>query len=608
MAILTSTTAGVLAAPGPIWDNVPVKYDTDVIVLGGGPSGVGAAIAAARSGAKVLLIEQYSFLGGMGTAAEVNVFMNWAYTGGIFQEVLQRLSALNARNTSVYDIPTMQMILDDMVGEAGVKVLYYTRGIGVTTAAGKPHNGQPTRHVTGLVIQNKSGVQIARAKTYIDCSGDADLAAFAGAPFEIGRPEDGKPMPMTMIFRVGGCTWEGGDLGKYHPDLKQYWASTGFGPNPGEVTFNATRILNHLGTDGESLSEATILGRREVLKMFRLLKEYVPGFEHSYLLALPTQIGVRESRRVMGATVLTGEQVLAGMQRGDVIARCKYDVDIHNPTGAGAQIIRLKQPYDIPFRCLIPRGVDNLLIAGRPISADHVAESSLRIQPTCFALGQAAGTAAAICSRAGIGPWDMEPQVQNLQAALIKQGADLGADAARRVGLYDEWRRRQLEYRRNNAAVPEGGFTDLPVGHPAREAAIELAKLGVFSGNPDGSFDADGIADTCQVVQVLWRALRATELEPRRDLIDVAMPAKLKGLWWVDSLQDLAERRIITEPELATFDTRTITEATLRTWVERAYPNSAGKLSDLPPELRQPDQVTRGGVAFLLWEAVKGAE
>ena len=610
--------AGLPAIAGPNWDHVPVAYDVDVVVLGGGPSGVAAAIAAARNGAKVLLVEQYSFLGGMGTAAEVNVFMPWANTGGIFQEMLGKLSEVNGRAGAVFDIPTMQMLLDDMTQEAGVHVLYYTRGIAATTAPGKPWNGQATSHITGLVIQNKTGIQLVHAKTYIDCSGDGDLAAFAGAPFEMGRPDDGKPggsqlpQPMTMIFRVGGCNWKGGDLAQYHPDLAKYWCSTGPGPNPGEITFNATRILNHSGVSGESLSDATILGRREVLTMFRLLREHVPGFEKAYLLALPTQIGVRETRRVIGASsdpkkqVLTGDDVLSGRTRGDVIARCKYDVDIHNPTGEGGQIIRLKAPYDIPYRCLIPRGVDNLLIAGRPISADHVAHSSLRVQPTCYALGQAAGTAAAICVQHQVGPWDLAPYLDDLQKTLIKQGADLGDERARLLGVYPDWRRWQLQYRRNKAALPPGGFSDLPPGHPAREAATELAKLGVFSGVGGGKFGADEPAPAAQLVTVISRVLAATELDTPPAPTKVTLPAALSDEWWSEGLRELAERGVITGDETTAFSPDASDETTLRLWLGRAFPKTGVSLPALPVELQQPGTVSRSAAAYLLWECVKG--
>ena len=606
-------SAGLPAtAGGPIWDHVPVAYDVDVVVLGGGPSGVAAAISAARNGAKVLLVEQYSFLGGMGTAAEVNVFMPWANTGGIFQELLEKLSEVNGRAGAVFDIPTMQMVLDDMTQEAGVHVLYYTRGIAATTASGKPWRGQPTRHITGLIIQNKTGIQLVHAKTYIDCSGDGDLAAFAGAPFEIGSPGGGPPQPMTMIFRVGGCTWKGGDLVQYSPDFAKYWCSTGFGPNPGEVSFNATRILDHSGVSGESLSDATIIGRREVLTMFRLLKEHVPGFEKAYLLALPTQVGVRETRRVIGASpdpnkqVLTGEDVLSGRTRGDVIARCKYDVDIHNPNGEGGQIIRLKAPYDIPYRCLIPRGVDNLLIAGRPISADHVAHSSLRVQPTCYALGQAAGTAAAICVKHGVGPWDLAPYLDDLQRTLILQGADFGEERARILGVSRDWRRWQLQYRHSNAALPPGGFRDLPPGHPAREAATGLAQIGVFSGLGDGKFGADEVAPNSQLVTVIARALFATELDAPRDRAKVTLPPALQNEWWSDNVQELAARDIITAAELAEFDPDASDEAVLRLWLGRAFPNTGTNLPTLPVELQSAGGLTRGAAAYLLWECVKG--
>ncbi|MGC9319611.1 MAG: FAD-dependent oxidoreductase, partial [Armatimonadota bacterium] len=350
-ASLTCAQQSELPADGgPDFSAMAPDYEADVCVLGGGPSGVAAAIASARNGADTLLIEQYGFLGGASTAAGVNVFMTYRYAGGIFRDVLHRLDQLHARRGSAFDVNLMQVALDQLVAEAGVRVLLYTRGIACTVAPGDPWQGQPRRTITGLVIHNKSGIQLVRADIYLDCTGDGDLAAWAGAPFEIGRREDGLTQPMTLIFRMGGCTFKGGSLMDY-PGMEDYWASYAWNPNPGEITLNMTRVRGYSGVSGEDLTAATIEGRQQVLEAVRALKQNVPGFEEAYLLEMAPQIGVRETRRVMGATVLEGEQIIdpPGMyeHRADVIARNSYPVDIHDPTGTKARIVPVKDGYHI---------------------------------------------------------------------------------------------------------------------------------------------------------------------------------------------------------------------------------------------------------------------
>ncbi|MFQ5808201.1 MAG: FAD-dependent oxidoreductase [Armatimonadota bacterium] len=578
-------------------------YDCDVCVLGGGPSGTAAAIAAARNGADTLLIEQYGFLGGMGTVASVNVFMTYQHAGGIFREMLGRLDAIGGRRGSCFDVAKMQVVLDDMVQQSGAKPLFYTRGIAALTAPGKTYYDQQQSTVTGLLIHNKSGIQLVRARVFIDCTGDGDLAAWAGARVQVGRKEDGVAQPMTMCFRMGGCTYEGGSLMQY-PGLKDYWASYAMNPNPGEITLNMTRILDRSGISGEDMTAATIEGRKQVMKAVRILKENVPGFENAYLLALPTQIGVRETRHVMGATVLTGEQCIEGMERGDVMARCKYNIDIHNPAGTGAMLIRLEDPYDIPYRCLIPLGVDNLLVAGRAISADHVAHSSLRIQPTCYALGQAAGTAAAICAREGIGPWDMADHLRELQATLVRSGADLGRLGAKRVDLEDEWERWQIRYRRSFRGAPPGGFTDIPRGHPAYDAAMGLARVGVFQGYPGGTFGADDPATPSVAWTVVDRARAA--IEPLHKAPRPApLPDRLRGQYWSDPLGRLVARGIVSQAELADLDARApLTRRALKALLLAAFPETTEEQLDTIPAPADPAALARAELAMYLWEAL----
>lgn len=603
-----------LAAGAPDFSQMTPDYEVDVCVLGGGPSGTAAAIAAARNGARTLLIEQYGFLGGMGTAASVNVFMTYRYAGGVFRDVLHRLDTLHARRGATFDVNLMAVALDQLTAEAGVKVLLYTRGVACITGPGRSWQGKQRSAITGLVIHNKSGLQMVRAKVFVDCTGDADLAAWAGAPFEIGRKADGATQPMTMMFRMGGCAYKGGSLMK-HPGMENYWASFYWNPNPGEITLNMTRIKGYSGISGEDMSAATIAGREAVLEAVGVLTKNVPGFENAYLLAMPTQIGVRETRRVMGATMLTGEQIinprLTYSHRTDVIARNNYNVDIHDPKGAKAKIVRLKQPYDIPYRCLIPQGVDNLLIAGRPISADHVAHSSLRIQPTCYALGQAAGTAAAVCVSEGVGPWELgqaddptlgQSGLRKLQTVLIKQGADLGAKRARQLGLLSEWQRWQLKYRLEAYPAPRD-FEDVPKGHPAYDAVMGLGRAGIFRGVSATRFDADASASVAVAATVLARSFAV--LPAAGPLPDpVELPQRLKGQWWSPGIAECAARGIIERDTLDTLEPNAgLTPELLRTYLQAAFP-AHKTLPELVEGMVRDGVVTRTGLAYWLWQCV----
>jgi len=612
--LLIGVTVACLAGGRPNFSGMTPDYEVDVCVLGGGPSGTAAAIAAARNGANTLLIEQYGYLGGMGTAASVNVFMTYRYAGGILREVLHELDTLSARRGPTFDANMMRVALDRLVQRAKAKVLFHTRGVACVTAPGVPWQGKSRTNIAGVIIHNKSGLQMVRARVYVDCTGDADLAAWAGAPFEIGRPEDGSTQPMTMIFRMGGCEYKGGSLMQW-PEMEDYWASYAWNPNPGEITLNMTRVKGYSGVNGEDLSAATTEGREAVLQAVRTLTQNVPGFERAYLVAMPAQIGVRESRRVMGATVLTGEQIInprhRHLHRYDVIARNNYDVDIHDPKGTKAQIVRLKRPYDIPYRCLLPRDVGNLLIAGRPISADHVAHSSLRIQPTCYALGQAAGTAAAIAADNRVGPWEVgqasdptqgQALLRRLQVTLIQQGADLGPTRARQLELYDEWYRWQLKFRLEAFGVHRD-FEDVPPGHPAYEAVMGLCRMGVFRGQSETQFGAEGPTSVAVAAVVIARCLALLPSEETPPA-PVSPPERLKGQWWSTGIAECLARGIITSDELAGLQPGAdLTPAALRTYLARAFP-SASPLPHLHESLVRDGIVSRAGLAYWVWPAM----
>jgi len=396
------------------FDAIPVAGSADVIVCGAGPAGVSAAIAAAEGGADTLLIERYGFLGGMMTAGLVNPFMSyWAgseqINKGVFQRFIDRMSAAGAygvlpKGKTAFDPEVAKLVLDHMVLQAGVRLRLHSM-----TCAADVSDGRVLR----VAIHSKSGIEAFGAKVFIDATGDADLAFQAGAQIEKGRPQDGFCQPMTTNFRMAGidedrlpsreeinelyfAAKEAGEID--NPRENCLWFYT---TRPGEIHFNTTRVVMLDATNADDMTEAEVEARRQVGQMVDFLRAQAPGFENAYLCAVAAQIGIRESRRVMGDYVLTEEDVLSARKFDDGIARGSYSVDIHNPAGTGTVIKRLPpgEAYDIPYRCLCPVGLDNLLVAGRPISSDHAAHSSHRVMPIAACNGEAAGVAGGLCVR-----------------------------------------------------------------------------------------------------------------------------------------------------------------------------------------------------------------
>ena len=417
----------------------------DVIVAGGGPSGIAAAVAASRAGARTLLVERYGFLGGAGTAMMVNPWMSyWAGEGskevqiifGVLQELIDGMSALgmygHPKQRTAFDPEALKVVAERLCLNAGVTLLYHTFLGGVRMDGNR---------ISSIIAANKSGLVELSAQIYVDATGDADLSAFAGAEVEKGREVDSLTQPMTLNFRMANVDIDRmpdrqeitrrykeakarGDIRCPREDVLWFYAN-----QPGVIHFNTTRVILKDATDPWELTEAEIEGRRQVQEIVRFLKTEIEGFENAYLQTTAPQIGVRESRRVMGEYVLTAEELLAACKFEDVIARGSYPVDIHNPNGEGTVIRRLKpgEWYEIPFRCLIPRKIENLLVGGRPISATHEAHSAIRVQPIAMAIGQAAGAAAAVCVKDGVRPREVD--VRKVQSLLQQQGAKLGVPA-----------------------------------------------------------------------------------------------------------------------------------------------------------------------------------
>lgn len=419
----------------------PKHYD--LIVVGGGMTGAAAAVSAARRGLHTLLVEQSGALGGAACTCLVNPFMKY-WTGipgtderlmlsrGFFQEMLDRLSAYGtaARDGSCFSEEYVKRVLDDLTAEAGVEVLFHA------TLCGADKDGDAIRSIR---VATKAGVLPLTADLYIDCTGDGDLAAQSGCPFRLGRPADGLCQPMTLCFRLGNVDTDAFWADKPHvQDVYRAAQQSGETCNPredvlvfrtlnrGVLHFNTTRIVKLNPTDPFDVSRAERLGRRQMWELFDLLRREIPACKDAELLMSAAQIGVRESRMIDGRYVLTAEDLKACTRFPDAIAAGNYDIDIHNPSGAGTShyLFPDGQYYTIPYRSLLPLHADNLLVAGRCISATHEAQASIRIMPIVTCLGEAAGVAAAAAHRAGVAPADAD--VTQIQADLRAAGAFVG--------------------------------------------------------------------------------------------------------------------------------------------------------------------------------------
>ena len=414
-----------------------MKYE--LIVVGGGFGGVGAAIAAARNGVKTLLIEKTNSLGGEAAKGLVMPFMSnrtkigdnfkWL-SGGIFSEMTDRLNEAGyGIGKTRYHDEYLKLLLNRLVLESGAELLFDTTVVSVE------REGNTIKSVD---VFGKGKTYKLEADYFIDASGDANLTAMAGFPFRLGRDEDNLCQPMTLCFRMTGVDKESF---KEHRDeinpLYKKFKEEGKFKNPREdvlvfdtlidncLHFNTTRIVKLDPTNIFDVTKAEIEAREQMFEIFEFLKENFECFKNSEIISSAAEIGVRESRMIDGEYLLTGEEIKKCPGFEDSIAVGNYDIDIHNPTGSGTShyYFPAGEYYEIPYRTLVPKNSENLLVAGRCISVDHEAQASVRIMPIVCCLGEAAGTAIAVAKSNGTDVKNVD--IKKVQDILLKNGAIL---------------------------------------------------------------------------------------------------------------------------------------------------------------------------------------
>lgn len=447
---------------------IPVAEPTDVLVVGSGPAGLAAAVAAARSGASVRLVERFGFLGGNLTAGLVGPCMtSFSLDGqtqlvrGVFDEFVRRMEAWGGAvhpsqtkggspysgfikfghdAVTPFDPEAAKRVAQEMVLEADIDLVLHTWAIDAVVENGA---------VRGVVVVNKSGMSYLPAGTVVDATGDGDIAAFAGADFAMGRDSDGLMQPMTLFFRVGNVDDAAVEQYKRdHPDELFPFESivaeaTSSGRytlprrgvqlfktmEPGVWRINTTRVLGLDGTSAADLTRGEITARRQVDLLMEFFRKELPGMADCTLVDTAATIGVRETRRITGDYELTLDDLVTGRHFDDVIAVAGYPVDIHSPSSAQGPfddgIPPTANEYEIPYRSLVPAGLDGLLVTGRCISATHEALAAVRVMPPSFAMGEAAGIASAQSVRAGRPVRDVD--VERLQIELVERGAYLGS-------------------------------------------------------------------------------------------------------------------------------------------------------------------------------------
>ena len=413
------------------------KYD--LAVIGGGFAGVAAALAAARAGVKVLIVEKSNCLGGAAVNCLVNPFMPyWTevdgrrvdLSAGIFREIHDRLEERNAMRKESFLEEELKYILNEMIAEANIDLLFHAYIFKVEKC---------DEHIASVTVATRGGEMQIEANYFIDATGDAQLAYLAGCPTVLGRESDHLCQPMTLCFRIGNV-----DVEKFYASRERlkiaHAQSLASGEliNPREnilvfktpihnvLHFNTTRVVRKNPTSPEEVTEAEVLARKQVYEIYDFMKKNADGLENSFLMMTAAEIGVRESRIIVGDYVLTEQDCKNCVKFEDAIAACNYDIDIHNPEGTGTSHYYFPAGayYTIPYRSLIPKGAENMLVAGRCISSDHGAQASYRIMPVVCCIGEAAGVAIGLAVRNGCVV--REINVGDLQSELRKNRAYIG--------------------------------------------------------------------------------------------------------------------------------------------------------------------------------------
>lgn len=416
---------------------LPIAGEYDVIVAGSGPAGVSAAINAGRRGAKVLLLEWNNAVGGISTSGLMSHFTGTVQSK-FYTELLQAMADRNEFSnpgeiTKFIDPEQLKIIYLEMLRDAGVTVLLYTFVCGVVMDGNR---------ITGVITESKSGRRVFAAKVFIDGTGDGDVAAFAGVPYFKGRETDGKMQPATLMFKVGGVDTDRAvylrsfestydtpkgelqALAKEHIPYPAGHILTYRTTLPGIVTCNMTNCTEIDGTLAEDLTRAEIVCRSQMPAIVAYLREFVPGYERCFIISAGSLMGVRETRHFKGAYTLHENDILTARVFDDWVVRgAHFNFDVHNLTGAGLdktgvqKEFRQSKGYTIPYGCLLPEGVEGLLLSGRNICGTHMAHSNYRAMPICLGIGEAAGVAAALAVRKGVSP--REITAAEIQAELI---------------------------------------------------------------------------------------------------------------------------------------------------------------------------------------------
>jgi len=443
-------------------------YDADVVVCGAGTAGSIAAIAAANEGKKVAMIEQFGTAGGSATLSLVTPLMHTGIEGNpmcsyVSQKVNEKLVEYGGAtgDGSVFDPQMLALVLEEFLLHENIKIFYHTFVCEVLT------NGSSIR---GIEVHNKSGRGLITGSIYIDATGDGDVSYLAKASFRSGDEETGKNQPVSLRYMIGGIDIE--KFWEYLNSLKKpeqrqaydpesnfhaavtvpnrdwplypvfmnaiakgdlieddavYWQVFGVPGRKDTLAFNCPEFFERTnGVDYEDLTFVQMQGKKAILRQLRFYKKYFPGFENAYISAIAPMVGIRESRRIDTDYVLTAEDVLSHRKFDDGIVQSNYPVDIH---GRKLKLIESKSRqgsdekpyYEVPYRSLLVKGIDNLLVAGRCIGADFVAQSSLRVMPTCRAIGEACGIAAAMAIEKGVSPHQIDGAL--VRKRMIQLGA-----------------------------------------------------------------------------------------------------------------------------------------------------------------------------------------